>query len=334
MGELPVVVGVKSHVSGESVAAVTLDAPEGWTVSPEEIEVSFASANEVQVAEFTVVPPEGFKEESVKIGAVATKDGVVSDTTVQVIEYPHIGRTYYLYPSVLTIQGIDVEVPEGLKVGYVSGGRDLVYLYLSQIGFDVTLLEPDDVLFGDLSQYDTIMTGVRAYRDRSDLITASQRLIDYVENGGNMVVQYMQVNGDNWQPRFAPMPLVIGSPTANWRVVEEDAEITVLEPGHPVFNTPNAIDESDWDGWVQERSIYDINAAESDPGWTKLISAMDTDDDIVVPGRQVQDGMIMTAEYGEGNYTYNSVVWWRQIQALVPGAYRILTNIISLGNGE
>jgi len=336
VGHIPVTVGVTSYIPGDSMAKVSLDIPDGWALLPESALLNFSGSGEVQVAEFKLTPSSDFKEERVEIAVkVIGSDGLVSNTTVQTIEYPHIGRTYYLHPASITIQGVEVVVPDGFKLAYVDGGRDLVFKYLEQIGFDVTLLEPQDVLYGDLSQFSAIMCGIRAYRDRDDLISANSRFQAYVESGGRMIVNYMQVGaGDRWQPHFAPLPLVIGAPTAAWRVVEEDSQITLLVPDHPIFQYPNKIVSEDWDGWVVERSIYNINLAASHESWTALISAMDTDDDINVPGRQAQDGMIVTTNHGAGVYTYTSVVWWRQIQGLVPGAYRILTNIITHGQWQ
>ena len=329
--DLPVEIEVESFMPGASQdVEVFLDAPAGWTVTPASVNLNFSAIHEIKSAEFTVSPPADFGEERVVINASAVRDGVVSNTTVQVIEYEHIGRTYFLYPSDLVVQGMEVAIPKDLKIGYVDSDRDLVYLYLEQIGFDVTLLSDSEIENGDLSIYDTIYVGTRGYASRSVLRTQSDKLKAYVAAGGNMVVNYHQSSGDSWNMNYAPYPLTIGASSANFRVVEENAEVTYLVPTHPILNYPNVIVDTDWDGWVQERAIYcvDMLSSNTSSAWTGIIQAMDTDDDIIA-GRRVQDGMITWAEYGDGMYTYNSVVWYRQIQALVPGAFRILTNIIT-----
>lgn len=320
---IPVTVGVKSYVTGKTSTTVTLDVPSGWKIEPKQATLEFTGSNQNKTANFTITPPSNLKEERFVIKAKATSANMVSDQTVQVINYDHIGKTYYLYDAALNVQSAKVVLPQGLKVGYFDSGKDEVYKYLQQIGMNVTVLGDNDVMYGDLSKFDTIVLGIRAYRDSDAIITANNRLLDFVKNGGNLVVNYSQNSAaDRWDPSFAPYPLKIGSPTLTWRVVEEDAKVTILDPNNKVFSTPNKIVASDWDGWVQERSIYNIS--EADPRYTKLISAIDKGSDIV------QDGQWLTTNYGKGVYTYTSVVWYRQIQqAMAPGAYRMFVNILS-----
>lgn len=321
--KIPVTVGVKSYVTGKTSTTVTLDVPSGWNIEPKQATLEFTGSNQNKTANFTITPPANLKEERFVLKAKATSANMVSDQTVQVINYDHIGKTYYLYDSALTIQSAKVILPEGLKVGYFDSGKDEVYKYLQQIGMDVTVLGDNDVMYGDLSKFDTIVLGIRAYRDSDALITANNRLLDFTKNGGNLIVNYSQNSAaDRWDPSFSPYPLTIGKPTLTWRVVEEDAKMTILNPENKVFSTPNKIVASDWDGWVQERSIYNIS--EADPKYTKLVSAIDKGSDIV------QDGQWLTTNYGKGIYTYTSIVWYRQIQqAMAPGAYRMFVNMLS-----
>ncbi len=323
--QIPVTVGVRSYVTGNTSTTVTLDIPAGWTISPKQVTLEFTGSNQNKTANFTITPPENLKEERFVINAKATSSTMVSDQTVQIIEYSHIGRTYYLYPSALTVQAANVILPENLKVGYFDSGKDEVYKYLDQIGMDVTVIGGNDVMYGDLSKFDTIVLGIRAYRDSDQLLTANNRLLEFVKNGGNLIVNYSQNSAaDRWNPSLAPYPLTVGTPTLTWRVVEEDAAVKILAPENQVFNTPNKIVASDWDGWVQERSIYNISQADSH--YTKLISSYDT-------GLQdsPQDGQWLTTNYGKGIYTYTSVVWYRQIQqAMNPGAYRLFVNMLSM----
>lgn len=323
--KIPVTVGVKSYVTGETSTVVTLDVPSGWKIEPKQVTLSFTGSNQNKTANFTITPPANLKEERFAINAKATSKNMVSDQTVQIIEYDHIGRTYYLYDAALTVQAAKIILPEDLKVGYFDSGKDEVYKYLEQIGMDVTVISEDDVMYSDLSRFDTIVLGIRAYRDSDKLLTANNRLLEFAKNGGNLVVTYSQ-NGaaDRWDPSLAPYPLTIGPVTLEWRVVEEDAKVKILDPNNPVFNTPNKIVDSDWDGWVQERSIYNIS--EADPHYTKLISSHDKGLE-----DKPQDGQWLTTNYGKGIYTYTSVVWYRQIQqAMAPGAYRLFVNMLSM----
>jgi len=322
--KIPVTVGVKSYVTGDSSTTVTLDIPTGWSIEPKQVTLAFTGSNQNKTANFTITPPTNLKEEKLVINAKATSKNMVSDQTVQIIDYSHIGRTYYLYPSALTVQAANVILPENLKVGYFDSGKDEVYKYLTQIGMDVTVIGDNDVMFGDLSKFDTIVLGIRSYRDSDQLLTANNRLLEFSKNGGNLIVNYSQNSAaDRWDPSLAAYPLTIGKPTLTWRVVEEDAAVKILAPENQVFNTPNKIVASDWDGWVQERSIYNIS--EADSHYTKLISSYDK-------GLEAspQDGQWLTTNYGKGIYTYTSVVWYRQIQqAMNPGAYRLFVNMLS-----
>ncbi len=323
--KIPVTVGVKSYVTGETSTVVTLDVPSGWTIEPKQVTLSFTGSNQNKTANFTITPPANLKEERFVLNAKATSKNMVSDQTVQLIEYDHIGRTYYLYDAALTVQAAKIILPKDLKVGYFDSGKDEVYKYLEQIGMDVTVISEDDVMYSDLSQFDTIVLGIRAYRDSDKLLTANNRLLEFAKNGGNLVVNYSQNSAaDRWDPSLAPYPLKIGPVTLEWRVVEEDAKVKILAPNNPVFNTPNKIVDSDWDGWVQERSIYNIS--EADPRYTKLISSHDKGLE-----DKPQDGQWLTTNYGKGIYTYTSVVWYRQIQqAMAPGAYRLFVNMLSM----
>ena len=332
--ELPVKVDVTNNMNGAQTASVYLEAPAGWTVVPASINLSFEATGEVKTAEFKLIPAANFGgQDRVDINAKVVRDGVISSKVVQIVEYEHIGRTYYLYDSVLTIQGVDVVVPDGFKLGYVDGGRDLMYIYLAQIGFDVTLLTPEDIATGDLSKYDTIMTGTRAYGTRNDLNTNRARLLEYVNNGGNMVVNYQQASGDGWNAANAPYPINIGSPTGDWRIAEEYVPMTCLIPEHSVMHYPNKIVESDWDNWIQERSIYDVNFRTSSQVYQYVFEGIDTDEEINNPSRGVERVLAVTP-YGKGHYTYNTFCIYRQIQGLVPGGYRLLTNIICQNYSE
>ncbi|WP_213525850.1 NEW3 domain-containing protein [Paenibacillus sp. J31TS4] len=317
---VPVKVTATNYTPGAEKASVTLKAPEGWTVEPAVQEISFAAKNETKAVEFSVKAPAGVKPGSYSLSAIAGDGKSDSSRTVQVIQYPHIGKTYYVKPAKLAIQAFDLKVPQGLKVGYISSGFDNIDQVLRQVGVNVTNLDAKEIQFGDLSQYDTIVLGIRAYAFRPELIPSNQRLLDYAKNGGNLVVQYHKPE-DKWKPELAPYPITIGQPLIEWRVTDEASKVTMLAPEHPIFNVPNKITDADWDNWIQDRSAY--NPSEWGKEYTQLISNGD-------PGEKEFTGTFLTADYGKGTYTYSSLVWYRELPSLVPGAIRMFVNMVSL----
>lgn len=316
---IPVKVTVRNYTPGASKASVSLNVPEGWTAEPAVEELSFAAKGETKSVAFTVKAASNVVPGKFTVMAVAKNGNVQSTHGAQIIEYPHIGKTYMVQPAELKIQAFDLKVPDKLKVGYVSSGFDNIYQYLSQVGIDVVKLEAKDIQSGDLSQYDTIVLGIRAYAFRPELIPSNQRLLNYVKNGGNLVVQYHKPE-DKWSPDLAPYPIKIGSPLIQWRVTDENSKVTMLAPDHPMFNAPNKITDQDWNNWIQDRSAY--NPSEWGKEYTALISNGD-------PGEKEFTGTFLTAHYGKGIYTYSSLVWYREIPALVPGSIRMFVNMIS-----
>ncbi|UNK19984.1 NEW3 domain-containing protein [Paenibacillus sp. N3/727] len=316
---IPVKVTVRNYTPGASKASVSLNVPEGWTAEPAVEEVSFAAKGETKSVAFTVKAASNVVPGKFAVTAVAKNGNVQSTQGAQIIEYPHIGKTYMVQPAELKIQAFDLKVPDKLKVGYVSSGFDNIDQYLSQVGIDVVKLEAKEIQSGDLSQYDTIVLGIRAYAFRPELIPSNQRLLNYVKNGGNLVVQYHKPE-DKWSPDLAPYPIKIGSPLIQWRVTDENSKVTMLVPDHPMFNAPNKITDQDWNNWIQDRSAY--NPSEWGKEYTALISNGD-------PGEKEFTGTFLTAHYGKGIYTYSSLVWYREIPALVPGSIRMFVNMIS-----
>ncbi|WP_254776958.1 NEW3 domain-containing protein [Paenibacillus sp. yr247] len=316
---VPVKVTVRNYTPGASKASISLNVPEGWSVEPAVEELSFASKGETKSVSFSVKASSEVAVGKYTVSAVAKNGDIVSTEGAQVIEYPHIGKTYLIQPAELKIQAFNLSVPKNLKVGYVSSGFDNIDQYLRQLGIDVVKLEAKDIQFGDLSQYNTIVLGIRAYAFRPELIPSNQRLLSYVENGGNLVVQYHKPE-DKWTPNLAPFPIKIGEPLIKWRVTDESSKVTMLAPDSPMFNTPNKITAEDWDGWIQDRSAYNPDQWGSE--YTELISNGD-------PGEKEFTGTFLTAPYGKGIYTYSSLVWYREIPNLVPGSIRLFVNMIS-----
>ncbi|ASK62524.1 hypothetical protein CFK37_10375 [Virgibacillus phasianinus] len=311
---------VQNNTNGALDASVSLDVPEGWAVKPEAAPVTFEIEGETKNVSFTVSPGTDVSKGDFSIDPIVNVNGKSLSTYVQKIQYDHIDTSYYLYPAKVEGVAFDLNLPESLKVGYIDSGFDKVAGRLQGIGMDVTKLEQEDLQTGDLSQYDTIVTGVRAYLSREDLRNNNERLLQYVEDGGHLVVQYNKP-WDNWDPeKTSPYKLVIGQPSIEWRVTKEEAEVNVLKPNHPLFNYPNNITESDWSNWVQERGLY--FPMEWDDRFETFVSMAD-------PNEEPFNGGILMAEYGEGTYLYTNLVWYRQIQNQVPGGYRIFSNLLS-----
>jgi hypothetical protein len=204
-----------------------------------------------------------------------------------------------------------------VKVGYVMGSGDQVPEAIGRMGIDVTMIDGDMLATGDLSQFDTIVVGVRASEARPDFVANNARLLQYVERGGTLIVQYQQ---RDYAERM--LPPYAAAATSNSRVADETAPVRILAPGHPVFTFPNRITADDFNGWVQERNLYAFTDFDRQR-YTPLLESAD-------PGEPPQLGGQLYAEIGKGRYVYTAYAWFRQLPAGVPGAYRQFANLISL----
>lgn len=308
---------VRNNYEGPVSGHVEFDLPTGWHFVSSD--TNFEIDREDQETSVTIeveVPADVSGDFNLTATVVA--NGQKFQQGYQIIEYPHIYTKYLYKPANYQLTIVDVKIADGIKVGYVDSGYDKVYESLEQMGVNVTLLTTDDLATADLSVYDTIMLGVRAYKARPDLVTANGRLLDYVEKGGNLVVQFNKTY--EWQPEFAPYLIELSSTNIN----DENAEVTLLAPDHPVFNAPNKITEADWDNWFQQRAEWTAESWD-EANYIELMSAAD-------PGQEdvPRDGTWLVAEYGEGTYMYTSIVWHLELDNLVPGAYRMMANILSL----
>jgi hypothetical protein len=220
------------------------------------------------------------------------------------------------------MNALDVRVKPNLTVGYVMGVGDEVPQALEQIGARVVFLGADDLAWGDLGRYDVIMTGVRAYERRADLRAHNQRLIDYARSGGTVIVNYNKFEFNEAQ--YGPYPGRVGRE----RVTDENAELRVLAPQHPVFNGPNTIVRRDWLGWVQERGLYFFDMAGSDPQYQDLVEF----DEPFAYNQGAKRGALVEAKVGSGRWIYVGIGLWRQLPAGTDGAFRLMANLISLGN--
>ncbi len=306
---------------GAAAATVRLKAPAGWRVTPSAgVPITFSREDESTTTRFTIEAPSTVKAEDVEVTAEVSADGGASyNTGYQVIEYPHIQRRHKLIPAVSRVKVIDVKIPRGLSVGYIMGVGDQVPSALQQLGAHVTMIESDELAWGDLSKYDAIVTGVRAYERRGDLRANNHRLLKYVEDGGTAIVQYNRTEFN--QAQYGPYSAVVSQE----RITDEHAPVKVLDPKHPVFTFPNRIGESDWQNWVQERGTYFLG--ERDPKYVDLVEMEDPFEN----NRGVKRGAFVEARYGKGRWLYVGLVLWRELPSGVQGAYRLFANLISLG---
>ncbi len=306
-------VTVLGHVAGDAV--LRLQAPAGWAVEPAEHRIALAAAGQEATRRFTVQIPALVTEGRFRIHAVADFQGKRFSRGYRVIGYPHI-RSHLLYRDAVTqVEVFGVDTAPGLSVGYILGAGDNVPGAIEQLGIGVSLLSAEDLAAADLSQYDSIMVGVRAYEFRPDLVANQQRLMDYVRDGGTVIVQYQTLASEG--VTFTPYPVKL----SRARVVDETAPVTILEPAHPIFQWPNRITEEDFSGWVQERGLYFLE--QWDERFTPLLESHD-------PGEPPQRGGMLIAPYGKGQYVYTGYAWFRQLPAGVPGAFRIVANLLSL----
>lgn len=237
--------------------------------------------------------------------------------SVTPISYPHIGRSRHVSPLSLRVLALDLDLPR-TRVGYVGGGSDRVGTWLERMGADVTDLGPD-ALSGDLSTFDTIVIGIFAFGARPDLAAATGRLRDWVEAGGHLVTLYHRPS-DGWTPGSTPpRPLTIGSPSLRWRVTNPAAPVTILVPDHPLLAGPNRITAADFDGWNKERGLY--FASGWDAAYQPLLSMSDT-------GEEPLTGSLLSGRIGKGRHTHTSLVLHHQLDHLVPGAFRLMANLL------
>jgi len=264
-----------------------------------------------------IVKPSGLGRDTVAVRAVArTEDGGHYDAAVTTVSYDHVDPVSFVEPARATIRFAPVALPDVDHVGYVRGASDRVPEALARLGLNVVLLDAEQLARGDLSDFDVIVIGSRAYEVDPALTRYNDRLLDYVQAGGRLVVQYQQyqfVTGG-----YAPYPLTIRRP--HDRITDENAPVRILEPGHPILRTPNRISEEDWLGWPQERGLY--FAGEWDDHYTPLLEMTD-------PGMEPMKGGLLIARYGRGTYVYTGVSFFRAIPAGVPGAVRLFLNLLA-----
>ncbi|UCF37843.1 MAG: PIG-L family deacetylase [Acidobacteriota bacterium] len=312
-------VRVTNYSPGEIVSSVALKLPQGWTARPASVRLNFSHENETRIARFRVTSSARLKEGIYRIGAEALVGDKTYNTGFKEIAYSHVETRLFFQPAESNVTAVSIALPPNLKVGYVMGVGDEVGQATERIGASVTYLTEDDLASGDLNRFDVIVTGVRAYLNREDLISNNHRLLEYVKAGGHLVVQYNKY--EFLRSQFAPYPLRISRP--HDRVTVEESPVSILEPRHLLFRQPNQIREQDWENWVQERGLYFLG--EWDPRYKPLLELQDP----WAYNNAPKKGSLVITDYGKGSYIYTGLAFFRQLPAGVPGAYRIWANLIS-----
>jgi LmbE family N-acetylglucosaminyl deacetylase len=310
----PLPVRVTVHAQHAAEGTVDLKLPEGWRSDPAQRKFVLKSAGDTEPLVFSVSPPGGVETRAYAIEAVAHAGGKSYSLGWQSIGYPGI-RPYNQYKAAeLRTRKVDVKVAPGLRVGYVMGTGDMVPEAIEALGVTPHLLTEAELTTGDLKQWNVIVIGIRAYSARPDLAAAQQRLDEFVERGGTLVVEYQSSTFP------APLPLTMGRMPE--RVVDEQAAVKLIDSTNPLLAWPNKITAADFDGWFEERGHGFPDTW--DAGYTALMETAD-------PGQDPQRGGLLVAHRGKGTYIYVAYALYRQFPELVPGAYRLLANLLSAG---
>lgn len=311
----PMAVTVHSNVKGPAHGTVKLNLPSGWSSSPTAAEFQ-TSRDGADVPLLFSVKPKGLAEKAYNVTAVANYGGEAFQRGYFVTGYTGLRPYYYYRDASLHTTGVDVKVAPDLTVGYVVGTGSSVPEALANLGVHVHFLTDDDLASGDLSRFGTIILGVRAYTARPALRAFNQRLLDFVRNGGNLVVQYQ---APAYNHNYGPYPYTLGNDVT---VMDEHSDVKFLEPNARILNWPNKISEADFHGWVEERGHGFMGSWA--PEYQALVEMHD-------PDQAPQRGGLLVAHYGKGTYIYAALAFYRQFIEGVPGAYRIFANMISAG---
>lgn len=314
----------KAQTIGMSVKAMStiegdldLRLPSEWNVSPKSHAVKQKAGSE-QLYTFTVTPSTNAASCTVK-PTLSTSNGSSYHHSIKRIAYDHIPTQYVALPSSFKIEKIDLKTSQD-KILYINGAGDDVAANLQTVGYDIQTVDPASVPAINLDEYSVIITGIRAFNKSPELVKNHSLLMDYVKNGGHLIVQY------NTSRRFpldqlGPYPITLSRD----RISEEDADLTMLASNHPIFNNPNKITQADFEDWVQERGLYFADTW--DEAYTPLLSGHDS-------GETDKKGGLLVCNYGKGSFVYTGLSWFRQLPAGVPGAFKLFSNIIAYKNHE
>ena len=297
---------------------VGLETPDGLHASPP-AQIKFDGIGD-QYVKLTVTPPAKFEPGNYSVTAYAKHHSENFSTSLEPL--PSTPTLLWNEPAKVLVHAFDINVPENLRVGYISAEGEPIPDALKRLGISVDMLDPVTLNFGDLSHYTAIVVGVRAYELRPELAGANKRLLDYASNGGTLVVQYNRDGiWDKLQP--APYPAKISSPTP--RITDENSPVKILHPDDPLLNRPNKITLTDFQGWMQERGLYFWS--DFDSRYIPLLAMND-------PGEKDLNGGLVYAKYGKGTYIYTGLAFFRQLPEGVPGAYRLFVNLLAASQAK
>ncbi|MES3016712.1 MAG: PIG-L family deacetylase [Bacteroidota bacterium] len=286
--------------------------PAGWKAEPSRLDFNLPVKGQEKTVQFLIIP--GGQTEGGVIAFNLNSVGQNFNRGTKVVDYDHIPLQTLFPLSEARVERINLKTA-GKRLGYIAGAGDLVPEALEQMGYQITILSENQLQNNNLSDYDAIITGVRLYNINDNLNIIQPKLMDYVNNGGTLLVQY-NVNNPLKIQDIGPYPFSISRD----RVTDENARVTLLAKDHPVLNYPNKITEKDFEGWIQERGLY--FTADANPKYSRILSMSD-------PGEKPNDGSLIVTDYGKGRFVYTSLAFFRELPAGVPGAYRLFVNLIT-----
>ncbi|MFY7743000.1 MAG: PIG-L family deacetylase [Flavobacterium sp.] len=309
----PKKVGIKIKAGKDQIKGnAYLSVGKNWKVIPELIPFELGKKGSETIVYFEVTPPKDSSE--INVSSYVIIDGKKLDKEQINLQYEHIPQQQVLVNAEAKFNKLDIKIQHE-KIGYIMGAGDEVPFYLSQMGYEVTILKPDEITLENLNPFQVVIVGVRAYNTVEEMAFKQAILFEFVEKGNTMIVQY-NTTGKFTVKELAPYPLKISRD----RVTEEDAEVRFLVPNHPVLNFPNKITANDFKGWVQEQGLYYPD--EWDATFTPILSSNDK-------GESPKNGGLLIASYGKGTYIYTGLSFFRELPAGVSGAYRLIANMIS-----
>lgn len=312
-------VTIHSNVATGAKGTLHLNLPEGWTSTPQTADFSVAKEGQDQDVSFALHTTD-LTEKPYTISEIAEYKGKQYTEGYVTTGYNGLHPYNEYYPAQVTLTGVDVKVAPGLNVGYVMGTGDSVPDSLESLGVHVHLLSSSDIATGDLSRYNVIVLGVRAYAARPDLATNNERLLEYVHNGGALIVQYQSGEFDH---NYGPYPYTLSRNPE--KVVDETANVELIDPQNPLLSWPNKITEKDFNDWLEERGHSFMR------NWSPEYQALTEVHD---PGQAPQKGGLLYAKYGRGEYVYVAYALYRQLEEGVPGSYRLFANLLSLPEAQ
>jgi len=307
---------VRYHGTKSAAVEIGVDKPQGWEIQTPKLEgpLNFSGAGD-QLIQFVVKPPADASAGAYVVHPFARIGNETFRTSLAPI--PTLPTRDWSEPADATVHVLNLNVPTGLRIGYIAADNDTLPEILRQIGIRVDLLDDVSLAFGELDQYDAITVGIRAYELRPDLIRSNSRLLDYVKRGGTLLVQYQRDFAWN---KELPSPFPATMPDSTSRVTDANSPVQFLAPDNPLLNSPNKITPADFEGWVQERGLYFWGTF--DPKYTPLLGFKD-------PNEPEANGALLYARDGKGVYIYTGISFFRELPAGVPGAYRLFVNLLS-----